>query len=186
MQAPRRPALREGVRHARLQGLSRREIAREPGTACNTVRRHARALAPPAARPSRRAQRTGTGISDPIRRLTFALDNDAILRWRTVGGARCGKDEAYRQIQKEQEETQHLFAVVKRPGSSPDRIHRPPVEGGPPSGQQQLGEVCSEVGICKGNGTENIDRSSDTPAGYRPLNRGGPGWRRNISLPQPI
>ena len=99
--------------------------------------------------PSRRAQRTGTGISDPIRRLTFALDNDAI-----DGGARS----VARGV-----ERRGVPANTERAGGNPAPVcgretagvltgPYPPTagRGGPPSGQQQLGEVCSEVGICKG------------------------------------
>ena len=48
---PRRQALWKAVHHAKLQGLSLREIAREPGIARNTLRHYARASTPPANRP---------------------------------------------------------------------------------------------------------------------------------------
>jgi transcriptional regulator with XRE-family HTH domain len=44
-------ALWKAVQHAKLRGLSLRAIARELGIACNTVRRYARTLTPPANRP---------------------------------------------------------------------------------------------------------------------------------------
>ncbi len=54
---PRQLALWKAVQHAKIQGLSLREIARQLGVSRNTVRKYARALTQPTNRPVRRQVR---------------------------------------------------------------------------------------------------------------------------------
>ena len=57
---PRKQALWKAVRHARLQGVSLRGIARELGISRNTVRKYADSLAPPVIRTPRRSTQSPT------------------------------------------------------------------------------------------------------------------------------
>ena len=54
---PRQLALWKAVQHAKIQGLSLREIARQLGVSRNTVRKYARALSQPTNRPHNRGYR---------------------------------------------------------------------------------------------------------------------------------
>ncbi len=81
---PRQLALSKAVRHAKMQGLPLREIARQLGISRNTVREYARALTQPTNRPhnqgTARLSKLTAGHSDCQNRFPFklaeSLDND--------------------------------------------------------------------------------------------------------------
>ena len=95
---PRHLALWKAVHHAKLQGLSLRQTARELGIACNTVRLYARALTPPANRsrvmPKESPQQSLTQFPDSHSLWTISTDISpgqrqqewVIFKWALTNG----------------------------------------------------------------------------------------------------